>query len=47
MGLVKGDIIFTPYAEVESLRKTIDKDLFQLLAMLAVLGMFADPAQAG
>ncbi len=36
VGLVKGDITFTPYAEALPQHKTIDQDLFQLLSMLAV-----------
>jgi 6-phosphofructokinase 1 len=36
VGLVKGDITFTPYPDALAQRKAIDQDLFQLLAMLAV-----------
>lgn len=36
VGIVKGDIAFTPHAEALAQKKTIEPDLFRLLPMLAV-----------
>ena len=36
VGIVKGDITFTPHAEALAMKKAIEPDLFRLLSMLAV-----------
>ena len=36
VGIVKGEIVFTPHAEAIVQKKAIEPDLFRLLHMLAV-----------
>ncbi|HMC96758.1 MAG TPA: hypothetical protein VKG92_03850, partial [Flavobacteriales bacterium] len=36
VGIVKGEVTFTPHAEALAQRKTFEPDLFRLLQMLAV-----------